>query len=166
MGGASGDPCRPRSLPPRPRVQRPAGPLHPRVLQVRLQEQGGGTEDHCHIKVSTDIRQVWSLMYFFFMSTFFLKTVIDLPRGQIVPSSTKLTIPDLCDRRAFPCMDEPTFKSTFKTTLVRPSQGGYIALSNMPEESTLEDHPGLATNSIFLRFLFVKNHCFACRANQ
>jgi len=45
-------------------------------------------------------------------------------------------------RRAFPCMDEPTFKSTFKTTLVRPSQGGYIALSNMPEESTLEDHPG------------------------
>ena len=53
-------------------------------------------------------------------------------------------------------MDEPTFKSTFKTTLVRPSQGGYIALSNMPEESTLEDHPGLATNSIFLCFLFAK----------
>ncbi|KAK3890035.1 hypothetical protein Pcinc_005999 [Petrolisthes cinctipes] len=34
-------------------------------------------------------------------------------------------------RSAFPCFDEPSFKSTFTTTLVRPSTG-YIALSNMP----------------------------------
>ena len=45
-------------------------------------------------------------------------------------------------------MDEPTFKSTFKTTLVRPSQGGYIALSNMPEESTLEDHPSQGLSEV------------------
>nr|XP_045618493.1 glutamyl aminopeptidase-like isoform X1 [Procambarus clarkii] len=34
-------------------------------------------------------------------------------------------------RRAFPCLDEPSFKSTYNITIVRPSEG-YIALSNMP----------------------------------
>ena len=44
-------------------------------------------------------------------------------------------------RRAFPCFDEPSFKSTFKTTLVRPNEGNYIALSNMPEIETKPDQP-------------------------
>lgn len=34
-------------------------------------------------------------------------------------------------RRAFPCFDEPSFKSTYSIKIVRPSHG-YIALSNMP----------------------------------
>jgi hypothetical protein len=33
-------------------------------------------------------------------------------------------------RQAYPCFDEPGFKSTFKVRLVRP-RDGYIALSNM-----------------------------------
>jgi len=44
-------------------------------------------------------------------------------------------------RRAFPCFDEPSFKSTFTTTLVRPSGDGYVALSNMPEASSVADAP-------------------------
>ncbi|KAK7083572.1 hypothetical protein SK128_015242 [Halocaridina rubra] len=36
-------------------------------------------------------------------------------------------------RRAFPCFDEPSFKSTYTIKIVRPSDG-YIALSNMPVE--------------------------------
>ena len=43
-------------------------------------------------------------------------------------------------RRAFPCFDEPSFKSTFKTTLIRPSDGGYIALSNMPIEVSFKNY--------------------------
>ena len=44
-------------------------------------------------------------------------------------------------RRAFPCFDEPSFKSTFKTTLVKPNGDGFIALSNMPEESSKPNQP-------------------------
>ena len=44
-------------------------------------------------------------------------------------------------RRAFPCFDEPSFKSTFKTTLVKPSDNAYMALSNMPVESSEPDKP-------------------------
>ncbi|XP_037084026.1 glutamyl aminopeptidase-like [Pollicipes pollicipes] len=44
-------------------------------------------------------------------------------------------------RRAFPCFDEPSFKSTFTTTLVRPSGDGYIALSNMPVQREEENVP-------------------------
>jgi glutamyl aminopeptidase len=36
-------------------------------------------------------------------------------------------------RSAFPCFDSPSFKTTFSTSLVRPTSG-YIALSNMPVE--------------------------------
>lgn len=48
-------------------------------------------------------------------------------------------------RRAFPCFDEPSFKSTWTVSVVRPST--HIVLSNMPEESTVENSPanGLAT---------------------
>jgi len=43
-------------------------------------------------------------------------------------------------RQAFPCFDEPSFKSTFSVTLVRPSEG-YTALSNMPQTSETPDAP-------------------------
>ncbi|KAF2350322.1 Peptidase M1 membrane alanine aminopeptidase N-terminal, partial [Trinorchestia longiramus] len=43
-------------------------------------------------------------------------------------------------RAAFPCFDEPSFKSTFTLTLVRPSDG-YLALSNMPQESQTSNAP-------------------------
>ncbi|KAF6213765.1 hypothetical protein GE061_011487 [Apolygus lucorum] len=43
-------------------------------------------------------------------------------------------------RRAFPCFDEPSFKATYSTKLVRPAKG-YIALSNMNQISEEEDYP-------------------------
>ena len=43
-------------------------------------------------------------------------------------------------RRAFPCFDEPSFKSTFTVTLIRPSDG-YIALSNMPVDKEIPNSP-------------------------
>ncbi|XP_069936236.1 glutamyl aminopeptidase isoform X1 [Cherax quadricarinatus] len=43
-------------------------------------------------------------------------------------------------RRAFPCLDEPIFKSTYSITIVRP-QHGYIALSNMPVMREEDDTP-------------------------
>ena len=56
-------------------------------------------------------------------------------------------------RRAFPCFDEPSFKSSFKTSLVRPSGDGYIALSNMQPESSVADSPsaGLTTVTFQVR---------------
>ncbi len=34
------------------------------------------------------------------------------------------------NRWTFPCFDEPSFRSTFSTTLVKPAGDEYIALSN------------------------------------
>lgn len=36
-------------------------------------------------------------------------------------------------RRAFPCFDEPAYKAVFNVELVRPSEEGYVALSNMQQ---------------------------------
>ncbi|XP_066993050.2 glutamyl aminopeptidase isoform X2 [Anabrus simplex] len=49
-------------------------------------------------------------------------------------------------RQAFPCFDEPGFKSKFTIRLVRPSDG-YSALSNMDVEKEIPDSPetGLTT---------------------
>ena len=55
--------------------------------------------------------------------------------GKISVNMLKIhTKKDNC-RSAFPCFDEPGFKPTYHTTLVRPSSDGYIAISNMPIES-------------------------------
>ncbi|XP_046672950.1 glutamyl aminopeptidase-like isoform X2 [Homalodisca vitripennis] len=45
-------------------------------------------------------------------------------------------------RRAFPCFDEPGFKAKFNVSLVRPSSGNYIALSNMDQVSEVANSPG------------------------
>nr|XP_045603518.1 glutamyl aminopeptidase-like [Procambarus clarkii] len=50
-------------------------------------------------------------------------------------------------RSAFPCFDEPSFKSTFSTTLVRPSHG-YTALSNMPVQREVADAPRRALTEV------------------
>ncbi|KAG7170009.1 glutamyl aminopeptidase-like [Homarus americanus] len=50
-------------------------------------------------------------------------------------------------RSAFPCFDEPSFKSTFTTTLVRPSDG-YIALSNMPVQNEVAESPEAGLTSV------------------
>ena len=62
----------------------------------------------------------------------FYQTSYTNAAGESVPMATSKFQPTDA-RSAFPCFDEPSFKSTFSTTLVRPSEG-YVALSNMPEE--------------------------------
>lgn len=51
-------------------------------------------------------------------------------------------------RRAFPCYDEPSFKSTFEVSLVKPSNDDYIALSNMPVQTVAEDQPSLGFSTV------------------
>ncbi|XP_054269208.1 aminopeptidase A-like isoform X1 [Macrosteles quadrilineatus] len=45
-------------------------------------------------------------------------------------------------RRAFPCFDEPAFKAKFNVSIVRPSKGNYIALSNMNQVEEVPESPG------------------------
>lgn len=65
--------------------------------------------------------------------TGFYKSVYKNKNGDEVPIATSKFQPTDA-RKAFPCFDEPSFKSTFTVTLVRPSEG-YIALSNMPVQN-------------------------------
>lgn len=69
----------------------------------------------------------------------FYKSVYTDENGQSRAIATSKFQPTYA-RRAFPCFDEPSFKSTFTTTLVRPTEG-YIALSNMIEEKAVPDAP-------------------------
>ena len=77
--------------------------------------------------------------------TGFYKSVYTNRFGDKVSIATSKFQPTYA-RKAFPCFDEPSFKSTFTTVLVRPSQG-YIALSNMPVAEEVEESPsnGLTT---------------------
>ena len=77
--------------------------------------------------------------------TGFYKSVYTNRLGKKVSIATSKFQPTYA-RKAFPCFDEPSFKSTFSTVLVRPSEG-YIALSNMPVAEEVEESPsnGLTT---------------------
>ena len=81
--------------------------------------------------------------------TGFYKSVYTNSQGQKVPIATSKFQPTYA-RRAFPCFDEPSFKSTFSTVLVRPSQG-YIALSNMPVAEEQEDSPTAALTTVIFQ---------------
>jgi len=71
--------------------------------------------------------------------TGFYKSVYKNSAGEDVPIATSKFQPTDA-RKAFPCFDEPSFKSTFSVTLVRPTDG-YIALSNMPVQDEQENSP-------------------------
>lgn len=77
--------------------------------------------------------------------TGFYKSTYTNAQGKKVPIATSKFQPTYA-RKAFPCFDEPSFKSTFSTSLVRPSSD-YIALSNMPVETENASQPthGLTT---------------------
>ena len=80
--------------------------------------------------------------------TGFYKSVYRNSAGEEVAIATSKFQPTYA-RKAFPCFDEPSFKSTFSTELVRPSKG-YIALSNMPVVEEREGAPaGGLTTAIF-----------------
>ncbi|MCL4133992.1 UNVERIFIED_CONTAM: hypothetical protein GTU68_054839, partial [Idotea baltica] len=51
-------------------------------------------------------------------------------------------------RQAFPCFDEPGFRSTYNVTIVRPSAGNYIGLSNMPVQSETVDAPSTGLTEV------------------
>ncbi|KAL5292090.1 ENPEP.2 family protein [Megaselia abdita] len=46
-------------------------------------------------------------------------------------------------RQSFPCFDEPDMKAIYKVTLVTPIDGGYHALSNMPQSGVKDIGDGL-----------------------
>ena len=71
--------------------------------------------------------------------TGFYKSVYKNSQGENIPIATSKFQPTDA-RKAFPCFDEPSFKSRFSVTLVRPTQG-YIALSNMPVKQETDNSP-------------------------
>ena len=77
--------------------------------------------------------------------TGFYKSVYKNAEGENIPIATSKFQPTDA-RKAFPCFDEPSFKSTFSVTLVRPEQG-YLALSNMPvqQETCNSPSPGISS---------------------
>ena len=81
----------------------------------------------------------------------FYKSVYTNGRGEKVPIATSKFQPTYA-RRAFPCFDEPSFKSTFTVTLVRPSDG-YIALSNMPVKQELSQQPSRGLTEVQVKYI-------------
>lgn len=77
----------------------------------------------------------------------FYKSVYTNSEGRQIPMATSKFQPTYA-RRAFPCFDEPSFKSTFSVTLVRPSNDGYIALSNMPVEREVPNSPSTGLTEV------------------
>ena len=77
----------------------------------------------------------------------FYKSLYTNANGKKVPIATSKFQPTYA-RRAFPCFDEPSFKSTFTVTLVRPTGDGYIALSNMPVREEIPDSPSPGLTSV------------------
>ena len=82
--------------------------------------------------------------------TGFYKSVYKNSEGVEVPIATSKFQPTDA-RKAFPCFDEPSFKSTFTVTLIRPSEG-YIALSNMPVQQESMNVPSTGIVYILLFF--------------
>ena len=70
----------------------------------------------------------------------FYKSVYTDEQGQSHKMATSKFQPTYA-RQAFPCFDEPSFKSNFTTTLVKPKESRYVALSNMPVTSSKVDQP-------------------------
>ena len=85
----------------------------------------------------------------------FYKSVYTNGRGEKVPIATSKFQPTYA-RRAFPCFDEPSFKSTFTVTLVKPSDG-YIALSNMPVKQELSQQPSRGLTEVQVKHIHITN---------
>jgi len=78
--------------------------------------------------------------------TGFYKSVYKNKDGEQISIATSKFQPTDA-RKAFPCFDEPSFKSTFTTKLVRPSVS-YTALSNMPVASEKPDTPRVGLTEV------------------
>ena len=83
----------------------------------------------------------------------FYRSVYTSATGARIPIATSKFQPTYA-RRAFPCFDEPSFKSTFTVTLVRPTEG-YVALSNMPVESERAGAPNNGLTEVVVRHLIL-----------
>jgi aminopeptidase N len=78
--------------------------------------------------------------------TGFYKSVYTNSRKERIPIAASKFQPTYA-RRAFPCIDEPSFKATFSVTLVRPTDR-YIALSNMPVERETQSAPSIGYTEV------------------